>query len=181
MNADARYTGAAIALHWTGAILIFLGAALGLFMTGLALSPEKLRYYAWHKWIGITVFLVAAARLAWRAATPPPPLPQATPLWQARAAHAVHALLYLLMLAIPLSGWLYSSATGVSVAYLNLVPLPNLVSKDKALAQALLVVHQSLNFTLAMVVAAHVGAAIKHQWIDRDGVMARMLPRRRAS
>jgi cytochrome b561 len=181
MNPDARYSGAAIALHWTSAVLIFLGFGLGLFMTGLPLSPQKLRYYAWHKWIGITVFLVAAARLAWRARSPAPPLPPDTPLWQARSAHAVHMLLYLLMVAIPLSGWLYSSATGVSVSYLNLVPLPNLVAKDKALAQALLIVHQSLNFTLAMVVAAHVGAAFKHQWVDRDGVMARMLPRRRVS
>ena len=71
----ARYTGVAIALHWVGALLVFGGFGLGLFMTGLDFSPAKLRYYAWHKWIGITVFVVAAARLAWRAGAPPPPLP----------------------------------------------------------------------------------------------------------
>jgi len=176
MTSGARYTGAAIALHWAGAALIFAGFGLGLFMTGLPLSPAKLRYYAWHKWIGITVFLVAAARLAWRAAVPPPRLPEAMPVWQVRASLAVHTLMYLLMTAIPLSGWLYSSAIGVSVSWLNLVALPNLVAKDRTLAQVLLIVHQSLNLTLATLVVAHVGAAIKHRWIDRDGVMARMLP-----
>ena len=79
--------------------------------------------------------------------------------------------------AIPLSGWIYSSATGVSVSYLNLIPLPNLVPKDKALAGVLLAVHQALNGVLAIVVLLHVAAAVKHQWIDRDGVMSRMLPR----
>lgn len=120
----ARYSGVAIALHWTGALLILCGFSLGLYMTGLDFSPAKFRYYAWHKWIGITVFLVAAARLAWRAARPPPPLPPAMPAWQVRASRGTHALMYALMFAIPLSGWLYSSATGVSVVYLGMLPLP---------------------------------------------------------
>lgn len=175
MNAT-RYTGVAIALHWTGALLVFCGFALALFMTGLPLSPSKLRYYAWHKWIGITVFLIAAARLAWRAGFPAPPFPPTMPAWQVRAARGVHALMYVLMLAIPVSGWLYSSATGVSVSYLNVVPLPNLVAKDKALAAVLLTLHQTLNVTLAVAVAAHIGAALKHQWIDRDRLLSRMLP-----
>jgi cytochrome b561 len=176
MSAPARYGRAAMLLHWLAAALIVAGAGLGLTMTDLPLSPAKLRYYAWHKWIGITVFLVAAVRLAWRWRVPPPPLPVSMPRAQVVAARAVHALLYALMLAIPVSGWLYSSATGVSVSYLNLVPLPNLVEKDKALAAVLLVVHQSLNAVLAAAVLLHVGAAVKHQWIDRDGVLSRMLP-----
>jgi cytochrome b561 len=177
MTVQPRYSNAAIALHWAGAVLIVAGAGLGLTMTELPFSPAKLRYYAWHKWIGITVFLLAAARLVLRATVPPPPFPGSMPRAQVVAARTVHALLYLLMLAIPLSGWLYSSATGVSVSYLNLVPLPNLVAKDKALASTLLVVHQSLNAALATALLLHVGAAIKHQWVDRDGVLSRMLPR----
>jgi len=177
MNDFPRYSRVAILLHWVAVVLIVAGAGLGLTMTDLPFSPEKLRYYAWHKWIGISVFLVAALRLAWRGVVPPPPFPESMPPVQARAANAVHALLYVLMLAIPISGWLYSSATGVSVSYLNLVPLPNLVPKDKALAGALLIVHQALNATLAAAVLVHVGAAVKHQWIDRDGVLSRMLPR----
>jgi cytochrome b561 len=173
-----RYSGVAIALHWTSAVLVFCGFGLALFMTGLEFSPAKFRYYAWHKWIGITVFLVAAARLAWRAGSPPPALPAALPAWQARTAAGMHALLYALMLAIPISGWLYSSATGISVNYLNLIPLPNLVAKDKETARALLAVHQSLNFVLAAAVLVHVGAALWHQRAGHDGVLSRMLPGR---
>lgn len=174
--AASRYSGVAIALHWTGALLIFCGFGLGLFMTGLEFSPAKFRYYAWHKWIGITVFVVAAARLAWRAAVPPPPLPPTMPAWQVRTSHGAHALMYALMFAIPLSGWLYSSATGVSVVYLGLLPLPNLVAKDKESARVLLAVHQALNFTLAAAVVVHTAAALRHHFVDRDGVLARMLP-----
>jgi cytochrome b561 len=177
MNASPRYGRVAILLHWLAAALIVAGAGLGLTMTELPLSPDKLRDYAWHKWLGITVFLVAALRLAWRAIVPPPPFPASMNATQVRAARTVHWMLYGLMLAIPLSGWIYSSATGVSVSYLNLVPLPNLVPKDKALASALLAVHQALNAALAVLVLVHVAAAAKHQWIDRDGVMSRMLPR----
>jgi cytochrome b561 len=176
MNVPARYGRVAMLLHWLAAALIVAGAALGLTMTDLPLSPAKLRYYAWHKWIGITVFLVAAVRVAWRLVVPPPRLPGSMPHLQVAAARVVHALLYVLMLAIPLSGWLYSSATGVSVSYLNVLPLPNLVPKDKALASVLLALHQSLNGVLGAAVLLHVGAAIKHQWIDRDGVLSRMLP-----
>lgn len=172
----ARYGGVAIALHWTAALCVLAGFALGLYMTGLAFTPAKLRYYGWHKWLGITVFLLAALRIAWRHAVSPPPWPEAMPAWQRRAARSTHLALYALMLAVPLSGWLYSSATGVSVVYLGLVPLPNLVAKDKAMAGMLLTLHQSLNAALAALVLLHVAAAAKHQWLDRDGLLARMLP-----
>ena len=173
-----RYTRTARVLHWLAALLIFTGFGLGLYMTDLEFSPDKLRYYAWHKWLGITVFLLAAARLAWRAANPAPALPDAMPTWQRRVAGAAHVLLYVLMVAIPLSGWIYSSATGVSVSYLNLVDLPNLVPKDRELAKTLLLVHQSLNYLLAAVVTVHVSAALWHHFVDRDDVLARMLPGR---
>lgn len=176
MNAS-RYGVSAIALHWTGALLILAAAGLALTMVGLPLTPDKLRLYAWHKWIGITVFLVALARLALRWRVAAPPYPPAMAAWQVRAARAVQALLYALMLVIPVSGWLYSSSTGVSVSYLGVVPLPNLVPKDKALASALLLLHQSLNALLALAVCVHVGAALKHRFVDRDDVLARMLPR----
>ena len=173
-----RYTRTARVLHWLAALLIFTGFGLGLYMTDLEFSPDKLRYYAWHKWLGITVFLLAAARLAWRAANPAPALPDAMPTWQRRVAGAAHVMLYVLMVAIPLSGWIYSSATGVSVSYLNLVDLPNLVPKDRELAKTLLLVHQSLNYLLAAVVTVHVSAALWHHFVDRDDVLARMLPGR---
>ena len=124
MASGASYTRTAIALHWFAALLIVCNLALGVSMVDLELSPLKLRLFSYHKWIGITVFLVASLRLAWRQIHPPPP-PVPMPDWQRRAAAATHAALYVLMFAIPLSGWIYSSSTGVSVVYLGLVPLPD--------------------------------------------------------
>jgi cytochrome b561 len=173
-----RYSGTAQALHWLAALLIFCGFGLGLFMTGLEITPDKLRYYGWHKWLGITVFLLAAIRLAWRAAHPAPPLPVKMPAWQIRASRVAHAMLYVLMLAIPLSGWIYSSATGVSVVYLGLVPLPDLVPKGRETAKTLLLLHQALNSLLAAMVTIHIAAALRHHFVDGDDVLARMLPGR---
>jgi cytochrome b561 len=174
---EFAYTRTAIVLHWLSGLLILCGFALGVWMVNQPIAPSTLRAYGYHKWIGITVFLVAAGRVAWRWGHPPPP-PVAMPVWQRRAAALTHVLLYALMLAIPLSGWLYSSATGVEVVYLGLVPLPDLVPKDKALAAVLKTAHYALNFTLLALVVVHTGAALKHHLVDRDGVLLRMLPRR---
>jgi cytochrome b561 len=101
------------------------------------------------------------------------------PQWQQHAARAVHGVLYALLIAIPLSGWLYSSASGVPTVYLGLWQLPDLVDRGKALADTLRGVHRALNWTLAALVALHVAAALKHHIVDRDGLLQRMLPRRR--
>ena len=171
-----RYGGAAIALHWLTAVLIVANVALGLSMVPLPIIPRKLQWYAWHKWIGITVFLLTCARLGWRWVRPAPP-PVAMPEWQRRAAEVTQALLYALLLVIPVSGWLYSSATGVQVVYLGLVPLPDLVPTDKALAGVLKEAHVALNFTLFALVLVHTAAAFKHHFVDRDPALTRMLPR----
>ena len=171
----AKYGAVAIALHWLTALLIVANLMLGLSMVPLPFSPRKLQWYLWHKWIGITVFLTAAARILWRL-THHAPSPVVMPEWQRRAAAATHFALYLLMFAIPLSGWVYSSATGVSVVYLGLFPLPDLVGKDKALAGVLWAVHATLNFILLALVFVHVGAALRHQYVHRDDTLRRMLP-----
>ena len=173
---NTRYGGAAIALHWLTALLIVAGFTLGLSMVGLPLSREKVQWYAWHKWIGITVWLLTCGRLAWRWTHSAPPM-ELMPRWQQRAAIITHALMYALLVVIPLSGWLYSSATGVQVVYLSLLPLPDLVPKDKAMADVLRSVHVTLNFTLLALVCIHVAAALKHHFVDRDAVLTRMLPR----
>jgi cytochrome b561 len=174
---SARYTPAAVALHWIVAALIFANLALGLYTVGLPLSPQKLRYFSFHKWIGVTVFILAAARLMWRLGHPPPALPDAMPPWERRAAHATHALLYFLFFAAPLTGWLFSSASGFQTVYLGMLPLPDLLSKDKALADALKLAHRSINYTMAAVIVLHLAAALKHHFIDKDDVLRRMLPR----
>lgn len=175
-NIGARYTTTAIALHWLIAALIVGGFTLGLSMVGLPLSRQKLQWYAWHKWIGITVFLLSCARLAWRWGHHPPTAPRAMPRWQVRAAHWAHGLLYALLLVIPLTGWLFSSASGVQVVYLGLVPLPDLLPKDKALAGVLRACHVWLNFTLLALVCTHVAAALKHHFVDGDAVLTNMWP-----
>ena len=172
----AGYTRTAIALHWAIALLIFVAFPLGVYMHDLPLSPDKLRLYSYHKWIGISVLLFAAARLLWRIGHRPPPLIAGMPRWQAVAAHAVHHSLYLLIVAIPLSGWLMSSALGFPVVWFGVLPLPDLVAKNKELGELLKVVHQGLNLTLLLLVVVHVGGALKHQFVDRDGTLARMLP-----
>ena len=173
--ADVAYTRTAIVLHWLTVLLIATGFSIGSWMVDLPIAPQTLRIYAYHKWIGITVFLVTLARLAWRLAHLVPPA-RGMPAWQRRAAAASHASLYVLMLAIPISGWLYSSASGVQVVYLGIVALPNLVAKDETLAALLKSVHFTLNFTLLALVLVHAGAALKHHFVDRDRVLLRMLP-----
>jgi cytochrome b561 len=175
-----RYNRAAIALHWITAILIVANLTLGLSMVQLPISPRKLNWYLWHKSIGITVFLLTSLRLGWRAIRPhPEPVPM--PPWQQRATVVSHAFLYLLLLCIPVSGWLYSSATGVQVVYLGVIPLPNLLPRDKALGDALRIVHVTLNAVMFAVVCVHVAAALKHHFVDRDTVLTRMLPFRKSN
>ena len=169
------YGGFAITLHWLTAALIVANLLLGLSMVDLPISPRKLQWYIWHKWVGITVFLITSIRLGWRAVHPAPPL-VAMPEWQRKAASVSHKFLYALLLLIPISGWLYSSATGVQVVYLGVVPLPNLLPKDKALAELLLGVHVGGNLLLFAVVCLHTAAALKHHFGDRDETLARMLP-----
>lgn len=171
-----HYTRTAIVLHWTVALLIFANFPLGVYMHDLPLSPEKLRLFSYHKWIGVTVFVLALLRVLWRATHRPPPLPDTMPRWEKLAAHATHFLLYALIFAVPLSGWLMSSAKGVQTVWFGVLPLPDLVSKNKELGDLLKEVHESLNFAMLGLVFAHIGAALKHYFIERDGVLARMIP-----
>jgi cytochrome b561 len=175
-RAIERYGSAAVALHWITALLILANLLLGISMVPLPLSIRKLHWYSWHKWIGTTVFLLTCARLLSRTTHAAPPA-VAMPVWQQHAATFSHTLLYVLMLVIPLSGWLYSSSTGVQVVYLGLVPLPDLVPKDRELAATLKAVHVSLNVTMVLMVVVHAAAAVKHHFVDRDEVLVRMWPR----
>ncbi|MBK8323230.1 MAG: cytochrome b [Betaproteobacteria bacterium] len=172
----ARYTGTAIALHWLAALLILGNVAFGLYMVDLPLSPSKLRYYSWHKWVGVTVFLLSAARLLWRLSHRAPALPASMPPWQHKAASLSHGLLYVLFFAAPLSGWLFSSAAGFPTVYLGLVQLPDLLAKNRELADVLKVVHRGVTWSLAGLAILHAAAAIKHHVVDRDDVLHRMLP-----
>jgi len=174
MSRVMRYATPAVVLHWLVALLIFAGFPLGLYMVDLPLSPDKLKLYSYHKWIGITVLLLVAVRVSWRLTHVPPPLPASVAAWQRQASAVVHGLLYLLMIAIPLSGWLMSSAKGFQTVWFGVLPLPDLIGKDKALGDQLAEVHTILNFTLLALVVLHVGAALQHHFIERQPFLQRM-------
>lgn len=176
MNTGSRYARTAIALHWLVALAILCAFPLGMYMHELPLSPRKLQLYSYHKWIGIGVLLLVALRILWRLGHSPPPLPQNMPHWQKLAAQAAHYGLYLLMLAVPLTGWLMSSALGVGVVWFGAIPLPDLIGKDKALGELLKEVHETLNYTLLIVILTHAAAALQHHFFERDDILARMLP-----
>jgi cytochrome b561 len=174
MNVD-RYTPPAVLLHWAIAMLILGLFPLGIYMVDLPVSPEQLKLYAYHKWAGVTVFFLVLLQLAWRLRHAPPPLPVSLPRWQQRAAHGLHVVLYALMLAAPLTGWLMGSAYGFSTAWFGVLSLPNLIQKNEGLGDLLKLVHQYLNYAFIVFVIGHVVAALWHQLIDRDGMLHRML------
>jgi cytochrome b561 len=177
----ARYGAPAIALHWIAAALILFNLGFGFYLVDLPLSPQKLRYFSYHKWIGVTVLLLSAARLLWRLGHPAPALPAAMRPWEVRLAHASHILLYVLFFAAPSSGWLFSSAAGFQTVYLGVIPIPDLLPKNKELAEILKLAHHWINYALAAAIALHAAAALKHHFIDRDDVLVRMLPSFRKS
>lgn len=173
-----RYTGFAVLLHWLIALLLVGSFSIGLYMVGLKFSPQKLTLYSYHKWIGVTVFALAALRVLWRLTHRPPDLPASMPPWQVAASHASHALLYLFLFATPLSGWLYSSAAGVPTVPFGIaaLQLPDLIDKDRELAATLKFAHMAINYSFGGLICLHLAAALKHLLIDRDGIMSRMLP-----
>ncbi|MFO1272061.1 MAG: cytochrome b [Rubrivivax sp.] len=174
-----RYDGIAIALHWLLALMLAGSFSVGWYMHDLPLTPLRLKLFNWHKWAGITILTLSALRLVWRLThRPPPDLPMAP--WQQRTAHWTHRLLYALFFAVPLAGWAYSSAAGFPVVVFGVLPLPDFVSADRALAEAIKPLHGALAWTLAVLVGVHVVAALKHQWIDRDRLLLRMMPGRDA-
>ncbi len=177
LPAAARYTPVAIGLHWLLAVALLGSFAMGLTMADLPMSPTRLKLYNWHKWAGVTILALSALRLAWRLThRPPADLPM--PAWQQRAAHLTHRLMYGLFFAVPLAGWAYSSAAGFPVVAFGVLPLPDFVPADKALAEALKPLHAALAFMLAALVLLHVAAALKHRFVDHDGLLARMRPGR---
>ncbi len=169
-----RYTAPAVVLHWLIAALIFVAFPLGVYMSDLPLSPTRLQLYSYHKWIGISVLLLVGLRIVWRLTHRPPALPDDLPRWQRAASHAVHGLLYLLILAVPMTGWLMSSAKGFQTVWFGVLPLPDLVEKNRELGQALGSAHEFLNYLLLALVILHVVAALKHHFHERRPFLQRM-------
>ena len=168
-----RYGWTLISLHWLTLLLILAAYTLGTLLQDMPLSPTKLKLYAWHKWIGMLVLFLLPLRtlLRWRDG-----FDHRRDLrpWEASLSGGVHTALYVLMLLVPLFGWLHSSAAGFPVVWFGVLPLPDFVPVDKALAESIKPFHALSAWTLAALVVLHVGAALKHQFIDRDRLLGRM-------
>jgi cytochrome b561 len=175
-NDSASWGGPAKLFHWAMAALIFVQIPLGLLAAGWRISPTKLNLFFWHKSTGMLLLALVALRLAWRLANRTPELPAGMPAWESAAARASHFLLYVLMIAMPVTGWIVQSASNIPFRIFFLVPLPAIVAPDKALADLFTLVHRGLFVLLALVLAAHIGAALRHHFVKRNEVLRRMLP-----
>jgi cytochrome b561 len=168
------YSPLARALHWVTALLLLLLFGLGLSMTRWVPDEQKIRVYSWHEWVGVTVFALTAIRLMWRLTHRAPPID--LPVWEKAVAGAVYVAMYLVLIAQPIVGWLMSTAFGFPVVYLGLLPLPGPVPEDRALAEQLQGVHQTLAIGLFLLFALHLAGVLYHHLIRRDAVLSRMLP-----
>lgn len=176
-NTSVRYGLVAQFLHWAVLALLVFQVALGLIADELPVGFEKLVMMSRHKSLGITILGIAVLRLLWRFANRPPPLPP-MPGWQRVATSITHWSLYALLFALPITGWLTSSAANRPVSWWGLVQLPDFVAPDEGLKEFFEETHELLVTVLYLLTAVHVAAVLKHQFIDRDGLIRRMLPGR---
>jgi cytochrome b561 len=180
-RSDREHWGLGIRLlHWLTAFLVLGQWLLGLYMTSLGPEAlaEKFVLYQRHKSLGLVVFALTLVRLVWRASEPArPDLPPTVPVWQRRAAAATHALLYLLLLAMPITGFLAAAASplGIPTLLFGVIPIPHPIGPDARLEALLLAAHRTQGWILAALLAVHTAAALKHHLIDRDGVLLRMV------
>jgi cytochrome b561 len=184
LRSDATHWGSlAKAFHWIIVLLILVQGTLGLVMVELPKKPAVIAWYTLHKSIGLSILVLVLLRLAWRAVDPRPLEPPATPRWQALAARLGHALLYVLLFAVPLSGWLFDSASGLRPLYWwGLGPVPSLTGgADPTLKPLAHEAHEWLFWLLVAVAAGHALAALAHHVLLRDDVLRRMLPGRRSA
>ncbi len=180
-NNEPPWSGVLKFLHWLVALLIFTQFALGWLAATWRLSPTQLNLFVWHKSIGMLVLVLVVLRLVWRLATPSPPLPAGMPRWEQAAARTSHVLLYVVMLGMPLTGWVINSAAGVPFKIFWRIPLPPITAAGKQLADAASLAHFWLGVLLAVILLVHIGAALRHHFIQRDDVLIRMLPARSPS
>lgn len=174
-NTPERYGSVAQALHWLVVLLLIGQVAVGKIAKEMPDGFDKLVLLARHKSVGITILALAAIRLAWRLFDRPPP-PPPMPRWQRVASRATHWAFYVLLFAMPLTGWMMSSASNYPVSWFGLVQLPDFVAPDRELKHLFEEIHETLAKTLIALALLHVAAALKHHFVDRDGLLQRMLP-----
>ncbi len=175
-NTESTYGSVAKSFHWLIFVLIAGLLAVGFLMTDMENGPDKFRIYGLHKSTGITVLMLALLRLGWKMANVTPLLPDGMRSLEKLAARAGHWALYALMIAMPLSGWLMSSAAGFSVSVFGVFTLPDLVAPDKMLKDTLSDLHELLGYAIIVMVSLHALAALLHHYYHKNNVLRRMLP-----
>lgn len=170
-----RYTRVAIWLHWSIGLAVILNIGLAKLTEGMPKATHMAAMNI-HKALGIAVLALTVLRILWRLTHKPPALPAATPGWQRLASKLVHFLFYALLILLPLSGWAWMSAAGKPVDFFGLLTVPLLTGPDKALADVLHDRHEFLGMTMLALVVIHILAALKHQYVDKTRLMARMNP-----
>ena len=174
-STDTQWGVLVRAFHWLIAALILVQAVIGLTMADMGLTPAKVRVFALHKSIGMTILALVLLRIAWRLTEKRPADPSEMPRWQRRAAHGLHLALYVLILAIPLSGWWFNSAANAPLVWFGWFDLPSLTGGlDPVWKPRALLLHQTLFWLLVTLLVLHVGAALWHHFRQRDDVLRRM-------
>ena len=171
-----KFSLPARSFHWAIAALLVVQIPLAWYMTDLPLGPDKFENYALHKSLGMVLFALAVVRLVRAILGQRPELPPETKRYEKILAKATQGLLYLLVIIMPISGWVMSSAANVPVTLFGLIPLPSLVAPNEELMKSLKQVHEMQSWLLMTLVLAHIGAGLKHQMINRDNVLYSMLP-----
>jgi len=175
-NTEHRWGALAQLFHWLIVVLVIVQVTLASLADDLPPSARKVALLARHKSVGITILMLVILRLLWRSLNLTPLLPDTLKPYERFLARFTHAALYVLLFAMPLSGWMMSSARGFPVSWFGFFTLPDLVPKDKSLYATLLTTHETLAWVLGAVVTLHVAAALKHHFMLRDNVLRRMLP-----
>lgn len=175
-NSPERYGSVAQLLHWSILALIIVQYVLASRAEDLPLGPDKINTLASHKSFGITILGLAVLRLVWRLLNPPPALPATMKSWEHGLARLTHVLLYALLFAVPISGWLMSSAANFPVSWFGLVQLPDFVKPSHDLHEQLESLHENFNTAMFALAIAHILAALRHHFLLKDSVLRRMLP-----
>jgi len=178
-NTEDHYGVIAILFHWSMALIVIGLAALGLYMVTLpdvGFNTTKIMLILYHKEFGMLVLGLLATRLAWRVTHILPQLVAHLPDWQQIAARFVHLSFYALMFALPITGWLMSSAASIPVSFFGLFTLPDFVPRDEYLFRQLIDIHKWLGYVLIVFIFVHAGAALRHHFLLKDDTLLRMLP-----
>lgn len=174
-NTQATWGWLARSMHWLVALLLIAQVILGKVAEEYRLSPTKLDLFVWHKSIGITILALVVIRLGWRLANPTPALPGGLPPWERLAARLSHGLLYVLMLLLPLSGWVINSAANIPFKVYWLWELPDITGRDRAVKELAESVHETAVYLLVGLVLLHISAALYHHFRHRNNILRRMI------